>query len=66
MTFCLHVPVNMDKYSSDFIQGDSRPKVNTLGGGSIGHCEKKVHMNMCIILNGFEIVQFESLNVKSL
>jgi hypothetical protein len=29
------------------IQGDSGAKLNILGGGSMGHCEKKkVHINM--------------------
>jgi hypothetical protein len=36
------------------IQGDSGGKVNILGGDSIGHCEKKVHTNMCLILNGYQ------------
>ena len=27
--------------------------VNILGDDSIGHCEKKAHMNMCLILNVF-------------
>ena len=30
-----------------------RRKVNILGGDIISHCEKKVHMNMCIILDGY-------------
>jgi hypothetical protein len=34
------------------IQSDSGGKVNILGGESIGHCEKRVHMNMCLIVNG--------------
>jgi hypothetical protein len=28
-------------------------KFNTLGGNSKGHCEKKVHINMCLILNRY-------------
>jgi hypothetical protein len=35
------------------IQGDLGGKVNILVGDSTGHCEKKVHMNMCQILNGY-------------
>jgi hypothetical protein len=35
------------------IQDDSEGKFNILRGDSIGHCEKKVHMNMCVILNGY-------------
>jgi hypothetical protein len=35
-----------------YIQGDSGGRVNILGGDSIVHCViKKVHMNMCLILN---------------
>jgi hypothetical protein len=33
------------------IQGDSGGKANILGRGSIGHCEKKVDTNTCLILN---------------
>jgi hypothetical protein len=29
-----------------YIQDNSGGKVNILGGDSIGHCEKKVHMNL--------------------
>jgi hypothetical protein len=32
-----------------YIQDDSGGKGSILGGGSIGHCEKKVYMNMCLI-----------------
>ena len=36
------------------IQGNSGEKFNILGGDSIGHCEKKkVHMNTCLIPNGY-------------
>ena len=35
------------------IQGDSGGKVNILGNDSVGHCEKKVHKNMCLIVNGY-------------
>ena len=35
-------------------QDDSAENVNILGGDSIGQCEEKnVHMNMCLILNGY-------------
>jgi hypothetical protein len=27
--------------------------VNIFGGDGIGHCEKKGHVNMCLILNGY-------------
>ena len=35
------------------IQGDSGGKVIIVAGGSIGHCEKIIHMNMCVIVNGY-------------
>jgi hypothetical protein len=35
------------------IQGDSGGKVNILGGDIMGHCEEKVHTNVCIIVNGY-------------
>ena len=31
---------------------DSGVKVSTYGG-SVGHCEKKVYVNVCLILNGY-------------
>jgi len=34
-------------------QGDSGRKVNILGGDTISHYEKKVHMNMCKILGDY-------------
>jgi len=37
------------------IQADSGGKVNILEDYSISHCEKKkVEMNMCLILNGYQ------------
>jgi hypothetical protein len=33
------------------IQGDSGGKVDVLGGDSIGHCEEKLYMNTCLVLN---------------
>jgi hypothetical protein len=36
-----------------FIQGDSREKVCTLEGDSIGHCDTKLDMNTCLILIGY-------------
>ena len=39
--------------TTNVIPGDSGGKVNILGGNSIGHCEKNVHMNMCLIPNGY-------------
>ena len=47
--------------------GDSGGKVPILGDNIIGHfTKKKVHMNLCLILNGMEIELFESTNIKAL
>jgi hypothetical protein len=35
------------------IRGDSRGKVSVVGGDRIRNYEKRVHMNMCIIMNGY-------------
>jgi len=35
------------------IQGDSRGKVNDVGGDRIGNYEKRVHMNTYLIMNGY-------------
>ena len=35
------------------IEDISRGKVNVLRGDSIGHCEEKVHVNTCLILNAY-------------
>ena len=35
------------------IQDNSGEKFNTVECDTIGHCEKKVHMSMCQILNGY-------------
>jgi hypothetical protein len=47
-----HVSDKQDKLATK-LQGDSGGKINILGGDSVGNCEKKVHMNMCAILNGY-------------
>ena len=39
--------------NSDHLRGDSRGKVNILRGSSVGHCEKKVRVNMFRILNEY-------------
>lgn len=36
------------------IQGDSRRRIGFFLGGDIGHCEKEVRMNMCLILDGYQ------------
>jgi hypothetical protein len=33
------------------IQGDSGGKVNIWGG----NCHKEIHMNMCLLLNGYRV-----------
>jgi hypothetical protein len=38
---------------SEIIQGDLGRKVNILGAGNTGYCEEKVHMNTCLIMNGY-------------
>jgi hypothetical protein len=35
------------------IQGDSGGKINIVRCDSMGHYEKKVHMNLCLILNDY-------------
>ena len=35
------------------IQGDSVGKVSILWSENIGHCEREVHMNMCLIVTGY-------------
>jgi hypothetical protein len=36
------------------MQSDPGGKIIVLGGDIIGHCEEeKVHMNLCLILNGY-------------
>jgi hypothetical protein len=34
------------------VQDYSRLKAHIFGGDSIGHCENKVNLNMCLILHG--------------
>jgi hypothetical protein len=43
---------NDDILSEYFTQGDSEIEINILEGDIIGHCERKVRMKMCLILNG--------------
>ena len=40
-------------YYVPYIQGDSEDNVSSLEGDSVGHCEKKFHINMCLILNDY-------------
>jgi hypothetical protein len=39
--------------SAHIIQGDAGEKVNSLGSDSISHFEERVHMYVCLILNGY-------------
>jgi hypothetical protein len=41
------------KHMCVYIQSDSAGKVNVLRADSIGHCDQKVRMNTCLILNGY-------------
>jgi hypothetical protein len=38
-----------------YIQGDLGGSINILGVDSTGYCEKNVHMNMYLILNGYRV-----------
>jgi len=35
------------------MQGDPGGKASILGGDIVGYCEKKVHMNICLVLYGY-------------
>jgi hypothetical protein len=48
------IPYHTVKTRAADIQGDSGGKVNILGGDNVSHCEKKVHTNMGLILNGYQ------------
>jgi hypothetical protein len=36
-----------------YIMGDLGGKVIILGADSMGHCEKKMHINVCVIMNAY-------------
>jgi hypothetical protein len=36
-----------------YTQDNSGRKLNILWGDIIGHCERKVYMNMCVILDDY-------------
>jgi HD superfamily phosphohydrolase len=42
-------------FSCIHIQGDSGENVNIFEGDNFGRCQKKVHINTCLILNGYEM-----------
>ena len=44
---------NDDILSSCVIQGDSEREIYILEGDIMGHCEKNIRMDMCLILNGY-------------
>jgi hypothetical protein len=37
-----------------YVSGDSGRKVSILGGDIMSLCKEKVHMNMCLILHGYQ------------
>jgi len=60
---------------NSLVEIDSLGKVNVLGDDSIGHCEKKNHTNIFVILNAYrqrerererERELFESTNKRAL
>ena len=46
------------------VQVGTGGKVSIIGGDCIGHCEKKVHMNMCLMVTTLELFE-SSLMVTS-
>jgi hypothetical protein len=57
---CMCFVVWLPSYSVFYLatQGDSGEKVTIFGGGSIGHCERKIRINMCLILIGYRDIAF--------
>jgi len=49
----------------DHTQGDSGGNVNVLGCDNRGYCEKKGHIIICLILNGYKIDLSEFTSTKS-
>ena len=45
--------VGLRTYQHLCIQKDSKGQNSIFGGDSNGHCGEKIHMNMCLILNGY-------------
>jgi hypothetical protein len=50
---CLFMVDLTDLSDAFIIQGDSGRKVNILERDIIGHCEKRVRVNLCLILFGY-------------
>jgi len=46
--------------------GGSGLKVNIFGDDNIGHCEKKAHMNTCVMLNSYRYRAVRIYKYKSL
>jgi hypothetical protein len=49
----------------DNTQGDSGGNVNVLGSDNKGYCDKKIHIIICLILNGYQIELSEFTNTKT-
>jgi len=47
------------------IQSDSRGKVNDVGGDRIGNYEERVHMNTCLIMNGYQDKIYLNLQIQN-
>ena len=47
-------------------QVDPGRKTTILGGDNIGHCEKKVHINMCLILNVYPHTAVRIFNLNAI
>ena len=53
---CVSVCVCIHSYIPVYIQGVSRLEDITAGGDFLGLCDKKIHINMCPILDGYEVM----------
>jgi hypothetical protein len=47
------------------IQGDSGGKVSILRGDCVGHCESKVYVNMCPVINDYRDRAVQNYQYKS-
>ena len=48
------------RFTVSSVQRDTGERANTLGGHSICYCEKRSHINTCLILNGYQDTLSES------
>jgi hypothetical protein len=51
---------------STVIPCDSEGKANIFGGDTINHCDKKVHINVCLIVNGYRDTAVRIYKSKSI